>query len=70
MYVRALTEDMCEILMKCMIHILKALDVRYSKMQEKVEIITNHIHIKILEKISQNRQCVYVEPEIRIMKVI
>ena len=41
-YVLALPEAMCEILMKFMIHILKALDISYWKMQEKFEIITNH----------------------------
>ena len=41
-YVLALPENICERLMKCIIHILKALDISYLKIQEKVEIITNH----------------------------
>ena len=56
-YVLALPEDICAILMKFVIHILKALDISYWKMQEKVEIITNHIlHFwTILDKNTQKR---------------
>ena len=41
-YVLALPEAMCDILLKCLIHILKAHDISSWKIQEKVEIITNH----------------------------
>ena len=56
-YLLAIPGDMCAILMKYVIHILKALDITYWKMQEKVEIITNHIlHFwTILDKNTQKR---------------
>ena len=41
--VLALPTDICEILIKFVIHILKALDISYLKMQEKNKITTNHI---------------------------
>ena len=55
-YVLALPEDICAILMKFVIHILKALDISYWKMQEKVEIITNHI-VHFWTKIFKNGYC-------------
>ena len=55
-YVLALPEAMCEILMKFMIHILKALDISYWKMQEKFEIITNH-KLQFWTKLLKNGQC-------------
>ena len=50
-WVLALLEDKCAILIKFVIHIMKALDISYWKMQEKVEIITN----SILDKNTQKR---------------
>ena len=43
-YVLALPEAMCDILLKCLIHILKAHDISSWKIQEKVEIIKNYIY--------------------------
>ena len=51
-YVLALPEDICAKLMKYVIHILKAFDISYWKMQEKVKIITNWT---ILDKNTQKR---------------
>ena len=45
-YVLALPMDKCEILMKFVIHILKALYISSWKMQEKVEIIKNGYCVK------------------------
>ena len=42
-YVLALPEAMCDILLKCLIHILKAQDISSWKIQEKVELIKNNI---------------------------
>ena len=52
-YVLALPMDICEILMKFLIHILKALDISYTKMQEKIEITTNHL-LQFWTKIPKN----------------
>ena len=57
-YVLALPEDICTIQMKFVIHILKALDISYWKMQEKLEIITNHI-LHFWTKLHKNGYCVY-----------
>ena len=56
-YVLALPEDICAIIIKFVIHILKALDISYWKMQENGEIISNHIvHFwTILDKNTQKR---------------
>ena len=45
-----------------MIHILKALDINYWKIQEKVEIIRNHIHMyyNFGQKYTKNQQCEYL----------
>ena len=56
-YVLALPEAMCDILLKCLIHILKAHDISSWKIQEKVEIITNHI-LQFWTKIPKNGYCV------------
>ena len=55
--VLALPTDICEILIKFVIHILKALDISYLKMQEKNEITTNHI-LQFWTKIPKNGHCV------------
>ena len=55
-YVLALPEAMCDILLKCLIHILKAHDISSWKIQEKVEIITNHI-LQFWTKIPKNGYC-------------
>ena len=55
-YVLALPMDICEILMNFLIHILKALDISYWKMQEKIEKITNHI-LQFWTKIPKNGYC-------------
>ena len=55
-YVLALPEDICAILMKYVIHILKALDISYWKMKENVEIITNHI-LQFWTKIPKSGYC-------------
>ena len=55
-YVLALPTDICEILMKFVIHILKALDKSYTKMQEKIEITTNHL-LQFSTKIPKNGYC-------------
>ena len=54
-HVLALPTDICEILMKFVIHILKALDISYTKMQEKIEITTNHL-LQFWTKIPKNGQ--------------
>ena len=59
-YVLALPEAMCDILLKCLIHILKAHDISSWKIQEKVEIITNHI-LQFWTKIPKNGYCVVEE---------
>ena len=56
-YILALPENICERLMKCMIHILKALDISYWKIQENIEIITNH-KLQFWTKIPKNGYCV------------
>ena len=56
-YVLALPEAMCDILLKCLIHILKAHDISSQKIQEKVEIIKNHI-LQFWTKIPKNGYCV------------
>ena len=53
-YVLALPEAMCDILLKCLIHILKAHDIGSWKIQEKVEIIKKS-YFTILDKNSQKR---------------
>ena len=55
-YVLALPEAMCDILLKCLIHILKAHDISSWKIQEKVEIITNYL-LQFWTKIPKNRYC-------------
>ena len=55
-YVLALPEAMCEILLKCLIHVLKAHDISSWKIQEKVEIIKNHI-LQFWTKIPKNGYC-------------
>ena len=55
-YVLALPEAMCDILLKCLIHILKGHDISSWKLQEKDEIITNHI-LQFWTKIPKNRYC-------------
>ena len=55
-YVLALPEAMCDILLKCLIHILKAHDISSWKIQEKVEIITNHI-LQFWTQIPKNGYC-------------
>ena len=55
-YVLALPEAMCDILLKCLIHILKAHDISSWKIQEKVEIIKNHI-LQFWTKIPKNGYC-------------
>ena len=59
-YVLALPEAMCDILLKCLIHILKAHDISSWKIQEKVEIITNHI-LQFWTKIPKNGYCGFTE---------
>ena len=60
-YVLALPMDICEILMKFVIHILKALDISYTKMQEKIEITTNHL-LQFWTKIPKNGYCEVGDP--------
>ena len=55
-YVLALPEAMYDILLKCLVHILKAHDISSWKIQEKVEIITNHI-LQFWTKIPKNGYC-------------
>ena len=55
-YVLALPEAMCDILLKCLIHILKAHDISSQKIQEKVEIIKNNI-LQFWTKICKNGYC-------------
>ena len=55
-YVLALPEAMCDILLKCLKHILKAHDISSWKIQEKVKIITNHI-LQFWTKIPKNGYC-------------
>ena len=47
---------MCDILLKCFLLILKAHDISFWKIQEKVEIITNHI-LQFWTKIPKNGYC-------------
>ena len=47
---------MCDILLKCLIHILKAHDISSWKIQEKIEIITNHFE-HYWTKIPKNGYC-------------
>ena len=54
-YVLALPEAMCDILLKCLIHNLKSHDISSWKIQEKGELIKNHIHITILDKNTKKR---------------
>ena len=63
-YVLALPMYICEILMKFVIHILKALDISYTKMQEKIEITTNHL-LQFWTKIPKNGYCDLFDIEIR-----
>ena len=55
-YVLALPEAMCDILLKCLIHILKAHDISSWKIQEKIEIITNYL-LQFWTKIPKNGYC-------------
>ena len=55
-YVLALPEAMCDILLKCLIHILKAHDITSWKIQEKIEIITNYL-LQFWTKIPKNGYC-------------
>ena len=52
-YVLALPEAMCDILLKCLIHILKAHDISSWKIQEKIEIIKNN-KLQFWTKIPKN----------------
>ena len=52
-YVLALPEAMCDILLKCLIHILKAHDISSWKIQEKVN--NQKSYITILDKNTQKR---------------
>jgi hypothetical protein len=52
-YVLALPKAMCDILLKCLIYILKAHDISSWKIQEKFEIIKNNI-LQFWTKIPQN----------------
>ena len=57
-YVLALPEAMCDILLKCLIHILKAHDISSWKIQEKIEIITNYL-LQFWTKIPKNGYCAW-----------
>ena len=68
-YVLALPDAMCDILLKCLIHILKALDISSWKIQENIEIITNHI-LQFWTKIPKNGYCDIVVKLNRFVRIL
>ena len=54
--------------MKFVIHILKALDISYRKMQEKIEITKNHL-LQFWTKIPKNGYCDIVRHFLSLLKL-